>query len=1180
MKPQAELSQYNKKKDDKNGYMVLSKVQAGNLPKLEDPLCAKHQPRDPRECIQMANQQRMPAVMIGLAELRSNVVRLLQEHNNLLSVMSFTHCYEETFGPLNKAESATEQKHDSDQEKSNKNSVFNNAAAASSITDMPSQGLVVTESLRQFRREVVDLVKQQVGCALPLNKFIPAYHAHFGKQCRVSDYGFARLQDLIEALSGIVHIVGEGPLRTIMLTHVIQVRRFTHDLLRLLKGEQKKCIPISKLPQIYEDVFHKSSSSQYEPMMHKSTAAQEKTLKRYHRNYPLTSIKVHQLAVKWAFFHKYILSNVLKPFMPSNYGVCSILDLLNDVAESKLVVENLEEEGPSVVIPRRIQTAEQKIRTQLFAVEVVDMLSTMQRFQITFTKFIPAYHHAFNHQCRVAEYGFTKFIELLEALPHVVEVQEENGERCVCLTPPLRLAIIRQMLLEILESQILRRLPMSDLVSAFVTHYQLGLLPKDYGFDTLEEMFASFSEVFLTQQQPQRQLETSTSHSITSTSHNPILSMTGDCPKMETTKSEDGKAPNTTIYVCLVDKYKTKQTAYRCLQILFNSPFGSIPEDEFKEHYRSTFQEEVDLDFVHEEMSPFISVKNYNVQMQNPASTGMKPVAPDLDDTEVTVMGSRMVLLCPLILFARQLRFLLMRTRGRLMLNLVEQMYRRHFGVALCPEAYGYPSLLTLVHAVNFVVVVKGRGTRAILFLAQDYLGKLAWNIVYKIPFRHDLINRYITEIVEPKELSQSVVPGKDYLPSTGEMYRPIQRQTTTVPWRYPSCMVQEGQFMQTAMGPARLVPINPFPGDTQQPEYPLAVSGFFVPGPVTQGYTLAQAPATPECTVYDYQGQNQELPPAMNNPLVSYPGIQPSTDLPKLAPTYVSFYITNGETPAQTLPLPGGTVWGQPAEQQLAPAPFYAFPIKPPLPSLPQQAFAYGYTAQQPMNPVPSITQETETVLPSPNQITVPLMPTGTSQEDYLQETAVNEQQGLGEMLALGNDGMQPASNGTSTSYHPIHLSNVAGWLPQSTQQMWTPNLIYQNVQTPLNSPSVDGQVMTPQSGAWMTDYNQWLDACRVATQWPIFQTTPMSVRPPGQPTIPTVDPQSTSNGTVVFNGQLCMGNSFTLKPIPCRTEIGPDASPSVNKCEEGDWTLPISMTTESIDVNSKENDETGSIE
>ena len=42
--------------------------------------------------------------MITLGELRSKVLQLLRDHNNILSVMSFTRCYEETFGPLNKAE--------------------------------------------------------------------------------------------------------------------------------------------------------------------------------------------------------------------------------------------------------------------------------------------------------------------------------------------------------------------------------------------------------------------------------------------------------------------------------------------------------------------------------------------------------------------------------------------------------------------------------------------------------------------------------------------------------------------------------------------------------------------------------------------------------------------------------------------------------------------------------------------------------------------------------------------------------------------------------------------------------------------------------------------------------------------------------------------------------------------
>lgn len=39
-----------------------------------------------------------------------------------------------------------------------------------------------------------------------------------------------------------------------------------------------------------------------------------------------------------------------------------------------------------------------------------------------FNKFVPAYHHHYGHQCRVSDYGFTKLIELFEAIPDVVKV--------------------------------------------------------------------------------------------------------------------------------------------------------------------------------------------------------------------------------------------------------------------------------------------------------------------------------------------------------------------------------------------------------------------------------------------------------------------------------------------------------------------------------------------------------------------------------------------------------------------------------------------------------------------------------------------------------------------------------------------------------------------------------------
>ena len=69
------------------------------------------------------------------------------------------------------------------------------------------------------------------------------------------------------------------------------------------------------------------------------------------------------------------------------------------------------------------QTDEEHVRTKKFTREIVDLLSRQHRCRITFSKFIPAYHHHFGRQCRVGEYGFNKLAELLGAIPDVVQVK-------------------------------------------------------------------------------------------------------------------------------------------------------------------------------------------------------------------------------------------------------------------------------------------------------------------------------------------------------------------------------------------------------------------------------------------------------------------------------------------------------------------------------------------------------------------------------------------------------------------------------------------------------------------------------------------------------------------------------------------------------------------------------------
>lgn len=62
------------------------------------------------------------------------------------------------------------------------------------------------ERTKQFGKEVVDLLRHQPHCRMPFNKFIPTYHHHFGRQCKLSYYGFTKLMELFEAIPEILTV--------------------------------------------------------------------------------------------------------------------------------------------------------------------------------------------------------------------------------------------------------------------------------------------------------------------------------------------------------------------------------------------------------------------------------------------------------------------------------------------------------------------------------------------------------------------------------------------------------------------------------------------------------------------------------------------------------------------------------------------------------------------------------------------------------------------------------------------------------------------------------------------------------------------------------------------------------------------------------------------------------------
>ncbi|XP_023712451.1 meiosis regulator and mRNA stability factor 1 isoform X5 [Cryptotermes secundus] len=494
---------------------------------LELPYCIHHS-RKPGPNKGWAEQEMevLPNVRIGLKAFAVHIHILLQTHNGSLPLPSLPNCYEAQFGTLAVDDTGVPLEHLVSCLPGIE--IYQGVGCVKYLRGLKSKGNEdvqiedpakcvsppLATQLALFSRELVDLLKTSPHCQLLFSRFIPAYHHHFGRQCRVADYGFTKLIDLMEALPHIVQVMGEGNKRVITLSHRAQVRRFTSDLLRILKSQASKQVTVSEFPVVYQRVFNR-------------------------------------------------LWDIV------DYGVCEFRDMLGEVSENTIVVSTQEDADVIISIPKREQTPEEIEKTKQFAGEVVELLRHAPQCSMLFNKFIPAYHHHYGHQCRVADYGFTKLIELFEAIPQVAKVEEDGeGERKVTLTLEERLRVLAEQISALVHS---RRscMSLSALSAAFLRQHGYALKPEAYQCSSLEELIQCLH------------------HSLAI-----VPSSSG-------------------LLVTLVDRAKLHQLSLQARKILMEQPSGKISAGEFLRTFWNYFNQTFDMDQIDKQLAGIIQVTKH-----------------------------------------------------------------------------------------------------------------------------------------------------------------------------------------------------------------------------------------------------------------------------------------------------------------------------------------------------------------------------------------------------------------------------------------------------------------------------------------------------------------------------------------------------------------------------------------
>jgi meiosis arrest female protein 1 len=104
-------------------------------------------------------------------------------------------------------------------------------------------------------KEMTDLLKERKGCVLPLNQLINQFQKKYNRNpFRTGVHPIQTLNKLSHVIQ-LMGIEGRHETRLVTLTHRAQVKRFTQEVVKILKAQADRKCQAYQLPGLYQDIF-------------------------------------------------------------------------------------------------------------------------------------------------------------------------------------------------------------------------------------------------------------------------------------------------------------------------------------------------------------------------------------------------------------------------------------------------------------------------------------------------------------------------------------------------------------------------------------------------------------------------------------------------------------------------------------------------------------------------------------------------------------------------------------------------------------------------------------------------------------------------------------------------------------------------------------------------------------
>ncbi|XP_057311625.1 meiosis regulator and mRNA stability factor 1-like isoform X1 [Hydractinia symbiolongicarpus] len=348
--------------------------------------------------------------------------------------------------------------------------------------------------LKLFANEVSLLIKNQPDKRLGLHNLSSEYYKYYGKQLKLAELGFSKLNDLVTAISDYVEICGSRDQKMLYISeNRPNFKSLWREVELLLADIPERAVLLLQLPDFYQEKLLKPF-----PL---DSVQMNKFLKNIPSNFLTIGKGAHRIVIEnnAENYSRHLLNEQMMHLLYSTEHFKLSVSKLSKLFSEKNIHVNVARINAEVARSEYFQRTKDRcvqlmptIARKMFEMEASTILAQQANQKMELNNFQNTFTRKYSKVLYLADYGVSKLRALFENLsPGIVQVNNVGSQHWVSLGPLGRLYTECGAVLEENDGALL----LCNFAPEYQRKYNIHLKATSYNFSKISDLLESLSPI-------------------------------------------------------------------------------------------------------------------------------------------------------------------------------------------------------------------------------------------------------------------------------------------------------------------------------------------------------------------------------------------------------------------------------------------------------------------------------------------------------------------------------------------------------------------------------------------------------------------------------------------------------------------------------------------------------------